>query len=101
MAAVILAAAAVQYFDDDGNPLAGGKLYFFSTGSDTPAPVYSDSDLTIEYSVPLELDSAGRVPESGLIYCADSPSLDLQIDDQNDVTIWGPAGPIVTLAPAI
>jgi hypothetical protein len=55
----------VQFFDNDGNPLAGGFLQSYLAGTTTPAETYSDSDLDpiLHANVnPIELDSSGRSP---------------------------------------
>lgn len=98
MTATVLPWWTQQYLDDDGNPLAGGKLYFFQTGTDTPVAVFQDADLSVEWSVPLVLDAAGRVP--GSIYPPVSPALDIRLDDADDVPVVGPLGPIIAVAPA-
>ena len=92
MALTTLANWQWQYFDDDGNPLAGGKLYFYETGGSTPVAVYKDQDADVSWSVPLELDSAGRVP--GLIYAPASPAIDVYLTDADDVPLVGPNGPV-------
>lgn len=52
-----------QQFDSLGNPLNGGKLYFFAAGTTTPQSAYSDSGLTLPLPNPITLDTAGRVPQ--------------------------------------
>jgi microcystin-dependent protein len=54
-----------QQIDELGKPLAGGKLYIFEAGGQTPATAYQDFSLTsgLELPHPIELDSAGRIPE--------------------------------------
>jgi hypothetical protein len=52
-----------QQFDSLGNPLNGGRLYFFAAGTTTPQSAYADSALTIALANPITLDSAGRVPQ--------------------------------------
>ncbi len=52
-----------QQLDSLGNPLNGGKLYFFQAGTTTPQNAYSDSALTLPLPNPITLDSAGRVPQ--------------------------------------
>lgn len=51
-----------QYFDNSGNPLNGGKLYFYVSGSGqtTPLDTYQDVGLTVANTNPLVLNSAGR-----------------------------------------
>lgn len=51
-----------QQLDNSGNPLNGGKLYFFQAGTTTPQNAYADSALTIPLANPITLDSAGRIP---------------------------------------
>src|SRR5262245_46972382 len=63
--------AIQQFFDNNGDPLAGGTLWFYQAGTDTPTPAYSDLALTIPLSNPVVLDAAGRAPElflAGLTY---------------------------------
>lgn len=49
-----------QFFDNSGEPLSGGLLYFYVTATSTPATTYSDDDLTTPNTNPVVLDSAGR-----------------------------------------
>ena len=50
-----------QFFDDEGQPLAGGLLYTYIAGTTTPEAVYTDANLTTPHSNPIVLDGAGRV----------------------------------------
>lgn len=52
-----------QQLDTAGNPLSGGKLYFYQAGTTTPQSAYSDSALTLPLANPITLDSAGRIPQ--------------------------------------
>lgn len=70
-----------QQLDDEGNPLAGGFLYFFDAGTTTPQTPYSDQNLTIELSNPIELDSAGRIPQ---FFLADG-NIKIRLTDANGV----------------
>lgn len=47
-------------FDDDGNPLNGGKLYTYAHGGLTPLATYTDSTGGTENTNPVVLDAAGR-----------------------------------------
>lgn len=51
-----------QFFDTDGNPLAGGLIYTYAAGTSTPQDTYSSADTVtpIANSNPIQLDSAGR-----------------------------------------
>lgn len=51
-----------QFFDNNGNPLSGGKLYTYAAGTTTPQVTYTTSAGNIAHSNPIVLDSAGRVP---------------------------------------
>lgn len=51
----------IQYLDGSGNPLAGGKVYFYSSGTTTLTNTYADSGLTIPNPNPMILDGAGRL----------------------------------------
>lgn len=48
------------YFDDAGQPLSGGFLYFYDTGTTTLRNTWSDKALTTLNANPVPLDTAGR-----------------------------------------
>jgi len=48
-----------QFFDDNGAPLAGGKLYSYQAGTSTPQATYADASGTLNTN-PLVLDASGR-----------------------------------------
>lgn len=50
-----------QYFNDVGEPLAGGKLYTYYNEGDTPQTSFTDSTGSIPNTNPIILDSAGRL----------------------------------------
>jgi len=52
-----------QFFDSNGEPLSGGLLFFYDTGTSNLAPTYSDEDYTIENPNPVVLDADGRMPD--------------------------------------
>jgi len=62
--------AAAQFFDNDGNPLAGGLIYTYAAGSTTPQPTYTTSTGGVAHTNPIVLDASGRVPggEIWIIY---------------------------------
>lgn len=45
--------------DDNGDPVSGAKLYFYQTGTTTPASVYADMGCTVATSHPVVADSTG------------------------------------------
>jgi hypothetical protein len=51
-----------QYFDDAGDPLINGKIFFFETGTTTPKPTFADVNFTIPNAHPVILTAAGRQP---------------------------------------
>jgi hypothetical protein len=52
--------AKLQFFDDNGAPLAGGKVYYYDAGTSDAKDTYSDQAGTIANANPVILDSAGR-----------------------------------------
>lgn len=51
-----------QYFDDSGDPLSSGKIYFYETGTTTLKNTFSDINQTIANTNPVILTAAGRQP---------------------------------------
>jgi hypothetical protein len=56
-----LAGAGQQFFDNNGNPLSGGKLYSYEAGTTTPQTTYTSASGATAHTNPIVLDSAGRV----------------------------------------
>jgi len=50
-----------QFFDDNGDPLASGKVYAFESGTTTPKLTYTTQAATVNQPHPVPLDAAGRV----------------------------------------
>jgi len=71
---------AAQFFTNDGVPLAGGLIYTYAAGTNTPAASYTTSAGTIAHSNPIVLDSAGRVP-TGEIWLTDGISYKFVLKD--------------------
>lgn len=61
-----------QFLDASGNPLAGGKLFFYQATTTTPQTTFSDSAGVTPNANPLVLDSAGRLTSP--VYFGDSDS---------------------------
>lgn len=60
MAATLLPSAELQFCDSNGNPLAGGKVYFYIPNTTTPKNTWQDPQQTILNPNPVVLDAAGR-----------------------------------------
>lgn len=72
-----------QFFDDNGNPLAGGKLYSYKAGSSIPLATYADKAAAVPNANPVILNSRGEA----LIFLS-AQAYKLILKDANDVTIW-------------
>lgn len=51
-----------QYFNNSGEPLISGRIYFYESGTTTPKNTYADINLTILNTNPVILTAAGRQP---------------------------------------
>ena len=73
-----------QQMDQYGDPLSGGKLYFFVAGTvSTPQNAFQDIALTLPWPNPITLDAAGRIPQ---FFLADG-LIKIRLTDQHGVTI--------------
>lgn len=64
----LFAGAGAQFFDNNGNPLTGGKLYTYAAGTTTPLATYTTNSDASLHTNPIVLDAAGRVPSGGEIW---------------------------------
>lgn len=69
---------------DDGLPLAGAKLWTYTTETSTPKATYSDVGLTIANANPIVADAGGLFGEIFL----DAGDYRFVLMDANDVTVW-------------
>lgn len=53
---------AAQFFDNNGDPLSGGKLFTYAAGTTTPLATYTAQTAITPHANPIILDAAGRVP---------------------------------------
>lgn len=60
MTAYATALPLYQFFDANGDPLVGGKLYSYAAGTTTPLATYTDSTGTIPNTNPIILDANGQ-----------------------------------------
>lgn len=99
---------AGQFFDNNGQPLSGGKIYTYAAGTTTPLATYTSSLGVTPHANPIVLDSAGRVPggeiwlTSGLSYkFVIETSTAILIGTYDNITSGGNASDIEYQYPAI
>lgn len=68
----MLAGAGAQFFDSNGDPLSGGKLFTYTAGTTTPQATYTTNAGNVAHANPIVLDSAGRVSSGGEIWLTDT-----------------------------
>lgn len=81
-----LGGAGWQFFDNNGIPLAGGKLHTYAAGSSTPATTYTSVLGTVENSNPIILNSAGR--PSSQIWLDNNAAYKFVLSTSDDVVLW-------------
>lgn len=81
----LLAGAGWQFFNNDGTPLAGGKLYTYAAGTSTPAATYTSYTGLVANSNPIVLDANGRVPNQ--IWLTNGSSYKFVLKTSADVTL--------------
>lgn len=75
-----------QYFDNAGDPLISGKLYFYESGTTTDKNTFADVNLSIANSNPVILTGAGRQPNifyngSARVVLTDSTDVQIEVRD--------------------
>ena len=78
-----------QYFDDAGDPLVSGKIYFYETGTTTPKNTYADVNNTILNTNPVILTAAGRQPN---IFFSGVAKAILTKSDNTQILVRDPVG---------
>lgn len=73
-----------RYFNANGAPLAGGKLYAYQAGTSTPQATYTDSTGVTPNSNPIILDANGEAA----MWLDQSLSYKFVLKDSSDVTQW-------------
>jgi hypothetical protein len=75
-----------QFFDNDGNPLNGGKIFQYEAGSfSTQQTTYSDNTGSTPNANPIVLDSSGRIPVELWLTDGQAYNLVLTLDDDTTV----------------
>lgn len=83
MTATLSPSAKQQFFDANGNPLVGGKLYSYIAGTTSPAVTYVDSAGTTTNTNPIILDSRGEAN-----VWLGTGSFKFKLTSATDVEIW-------------
>lgn len=73
----------IQFFDANGQPLVGGKLYSYAAGTVTPQVTYVDQGQTATNTNPVILDSRGEAS----VWLGTLP-YKLKLTSATDVEIW-------------
>lgn len=73
----------IRFMDDDGNPLAGGKLYTYRTGTSTNKATYSDADGTPNAN-PVILDADGYAD----LWLDDDEPYRFRLETSAGVLVW-------------
>ena len=82
MAIINFVGGQFQGIDDNGDPLANGKVYFYEAGTRTPKDTYTDVALTSPNASPVVLDTGGR----GTVFL--SGLYKVVLEDVNGVQIY-------------
>lgn len=72
-----------RFFDANGLPLSGGKLYSYEAGSTTPLATYIDDSETTPNTNPIILNSSGECD-----FWLGSSVYKFSLTTANDVTLW-------------
>jgi hypothetical protein len=83
----LLAGAGWQFFDDNGDPLSGGKLFTYAAGTTTPQVTYTSSSGATANANPIILNAAGRLSGSGEIWLTEGVLYKFVLNDSNNVLI--------------
>lgn len=81
--ATLSPAPKLQFFDANGNPLVGGRLYSYAAGTSTPLATYADYNGSTTNTNPVILDSRGEAN-----VWLSSSYYKLKLTDSNGVEIW-------------
>jgi hypothetical protein len=83
MSGTLAPCGPIQYFDDDGRPVAGGFLETYLADTSDPEPTFQDSALLVPNDNPITLDGAGRA----VIFLA-AKAYKFILKDINGAVIW-------------
>ncbi len=78
-----------QYFDDTGEPLLDGKIFFYESGTTTPKDTFADVNLSIANPNPVLLTGSGRQPN---IFFNGTAKAILTDQDEVQIEVRDPVG---------
>lgn len=84
MTAMLFTLPKQRLFDANANPLNGGKIYIYDTGTTTPKTTYTDRARTIAHTHPIVADADGYVAP---VYPPDG-TYKISVADADDVVQW-------------
>lgn len=74
----------LQFFDNDGRPAAGWKLYTYAAGTTTPQTTYSNRAGTVANPNPITLDARGEC----VVYLGDGLVYDFALTQWDDTQVY-------------
>jgi hypothetical protein len=74
-----------QFFDGNGDPLSGGKLYTYDAGTTTDKTTYQDDAGAASHANPIVCDSAGRLTAE---VWGTTGAYKFKLNDSLDSTLW-------------
>ena len=83
----LFAGAGWQFFDDNGVPLAGGKLYSYTAGTTSPLTTYTSSSGLTANANPIILNAAGRLSGSNEIWLTEGATYKFALYTSTNVLI--------------
>lgn len=83
-----IAGAGGQFFDNNGVPLSGGKLYTYDAGTTTPASTFTTSSGGTAHTNPIVLDAAGRLSGGDEVWLTDGQVYKFVLKTSTDVQLW-------------
>lgn len=88
--AVIYTPHYAQFFDTNGLPLNGGKLYTYAAGTTTPKATYTTAAGTVANANPVILDSSGRATIflNGSYKFTLKTSADVLVEETDNITAF-------------
>lgn len=92
MASKVYYSPFIPAFSANGLPVAAARLYFFYTGTNTPAPVFLDGAMTVPSANPVVADLAARFSD---IYLDDSVTYRVRMTDAAGAALGADIDPYI------